>query len=117
MSSLIKRCQRRWSLRLSRWGDSKISPYWRRRDVRTTARSYGEITADGMVQQMAEENAHVDYREMYAGTTYDNFEEFRLWYRVHQAKYESEARRYLDEGATTDEIDDAIETEIDHWEA
>lgn len=115
MSSLIKRCQRRWSLRLRPWGDSKVSPYWRKRDVRHTARAYGEITAEGLVRDMAENNARADFENAFGRDSY-SYEAFSVWFTPRQQRYYDEALNFLNEWATVDEIDEAIETEIDCWE-
>ncbi|HFZ2066621.1 TPA: hypothetical protein ACIJ0S_001172 [Klebsiella pneumoniae] len=41
--------------------------------------------------------------------------EFSAWYRERHEQYLKEARDYMDEDATNDEIDDEIENELEAW--
>ncbi|MBP1129249.1 hypothetical protein JOE25_000792 [Serratia sp. PL17] len=51
--------------RIQRWKeplcDSKLSPCWRKRDLKSYIRRTAVITADCMVSEMAEHNAKVEY--------------------------------------------------------
>lgn len=64
-----------------------------------------------MVESMAERNAKVDYDGEPNGWS----PEFSAWYRERREKYLKEARDYLDEQATNDEIDEEIENELEAW--
>ncbi|AYN30175.1 hypothetical protein D8682_26255 [Buttiauxella sp. 3AFRM03] len=69
------------------------------------------ITAGAMIQQMAENNAKVDFDGDSKGWS----PEFAEWYRARSVQYLKEARLYLNEEADCDEIDDHIQDEIDEW--
>ncbi len=91
--------------------DSKVNPYWRKRDLRGYIREAALTTAYSMVESMAERNAKVDYD----GTTDGWSPDFSAWYDEHREQYLKEARDYLDEEATNDEIDEEIQNELEAW--
>ena len=64
-----------------------------------------------MVESMAERNAKVDYD----GTIDGWSPEFSAWYDERREQYLKEARDYLDEEATNDEIDEEIQNELEAW--
>lgn len=109
--SLNARCIRRWEVEFRPFCDSKVNPYWRKRDLRGYIREAALTTAYSMVESMAERNAKVDYDGAPNSWSY----EFSLWYRLRRGKYLKEARDYLNEEATNDEIDDEIENELEAW--
>ena len=80
--SLNARCIRRWQVEFKDRCDSKFSTVWRKRDLRGYIRESGLVTAFCMVEQMAENNAKVDF---------------------------------LNEEATTEEIDEEIQNELEAW--
>ncbi len=59
--SLNARCIRRWEVRFKPVCDSKVSPHMRKSFLRGV-RELGLITAENMVESMAEKNARFDYR-------------------------------------------------------
>ncbi|MEH4799092.1 hypothetical protein PO472_09650 [Atlantibacter hermannii] len=109
--SLNARCIRRWELQMRDVCDSKVNPWWRKRDLRGYIRECGLITAYCMVERMAEGNAKVDYQ----GDTFGWSPEFSAWYNERREQYLKEARDYLNEEATTDEIDEEIQNELEAW--
>ncbi|HHQ6598099.1 TPA: hypothetical protein ACSTLU_004405 [Serratia fonticola] len=109
--SLIGRCIRRWKVKFKPVCDSKVSPIWRKRDLRGYIRQSALTTADNMVQDMAQRNAKIDYG-------IDGWSpEFSAWYcePERRAEYEKEARDFLNEEADNGEIDDLIQAEVDEW--
>ena len=64
-----------------------------------------------MVESMAENNAKFDYE----GTTIGWSPEFSAWYNERREHYLKEAREYLNEDATNEEIDEEIENELEAW--
>ena len=109
--SLNARCIRRWELQMRDVCDSKVNPWWRKRDLRGYIRECGLITAYGMVERMAEDNAKVDYQ----GDTFGWSPELSAWYDERRDQYLKEARDYLNEEATTDELDEEIQNELEAW--
>ncbi|MFZ1875032.1 MAG: hypothetical protein WAU54_19990 [Chania sp.] len=107
--TLIGRCIRRWRVALKPWCDSKVNPYWHKRDLGKFCRETGRLTATLMVHQMAERNAQVHY-----GITGWS-PEFATWYDGRRDKYEQEAREYLNDEASTVDIDGMVEARIDAW--
>ncbi|MBE0153480.1 hypothetical protein FOT80_29430 [Serratia fonticola] len=107
--SLIGRCIRRWRVALKPWCDSKVNPYWQKRDLGKFCRETGRLTAAVMVHDMAQRNAQVDYGVVGWSP------EFAAWYDGQRAQYEKEARDYLNEEAGLSEIDEYVEAEIDAW--
>ena len=110
--SLNARCIRRWKVEFKGRCDSKYSPYWRKRDLRGYIREAALTTAYSMVESMAERNAKVDYDGSLGGWT----PEFSEWYRKHRQEYLKEARDFLNEDATNDDIDEEIEGELEAWD-
>ncbi|HFD3358784.1 TPA: hypothetical protein ACF24T_004171 [Escherichia coli] len=108
--SLNARCIRRWEIKFKPIFDSKVSPHMRKSFLRGM-RELGLITAENMVESMAEKNAKFDYDGKDTGWS----PEFSNWYEAHREKYRKEARDHLDEEATNDEIDKEIETELESW--
>ncbi|HAH8787715.1 TPA: hypothetical protein HIQ84_001868 [Escherichia coli] len=106
--SLYARCIRRWEVRTKNWCDSKFSLVWRKRDKKFF-RNTALVTADCMVETMAESNARVDFG--INGWS----PEFSAWYDERRAQYHKEALDFLNEEATTDEIDEQIEDELEAW--
>lgn len=111
MKSLHGRCIQRWKQRFKSVCDSKVSPYFRKRDLKGFCRESGVITADMMILNMAEGNAHVDFD----GKRHGWSPEFSKFFDENREKYITEARLFLNEEATNDEIDDLIEEEISNW--
>ncbi|TGC25864.1 hypothetical protein [Escherichia sp. E1130] len=109
--SLNARCIRRWTIEFKGRCDSKYSPYWRKRDLRGYIREAALTTASCMVERMAEDNAKFDYE----GTTIGWSPEFSAWYDERREQYLKEALTFLDEEATTDEIDEEIQNELEAW--
>lgn len=111
MKTLHGRCIQRWKQRFKSVCDSKVSPYYRKRDLKGFCRECGVITADMMILNMAEGNAHVDFD----GKRHGWSPEFSKFFDENREKYITEARLFLNEEATNDEIDDLIEEEISNW--
>lgn len=109
--SLNARCIRRWEVEFKPLCDSKVNPYWRKRDLRGYIREAALATAYCIVERMAENNAKFDYD----GTTIGWSPEFSAWYDERREQYLKEARDYLDEEATNDEIDEEIQNELEAW--
>lgn len=109
--SLNARCIRRWEVEFKGRCDSKFSTVWRKRDLRGYIRSCALTTADCMVAQMAERNAKVDFD----GVAHGWSPEFAAWYDERRGQYLNEARDFLNEEATTEEIDEEIESELECW--
>lgn len=107
--TLYARCIRRWEVRTKSWCDSKWSEVWHKRNQRRFFRETAIITADCMVESMAEDNARVDF-----GITGWS-PEFSSWYDERRDQYRKEAFDFLNEEATTDEIDEQIEDELEAW--
>ncbi|MEN3753761.1 hypothetical protein ABC733_17355 [Mangrovibacter sp. SLW1] len=109
--TLYARCIRRWEVRTKSWCDSKWSKVWRKRDIRGYIRETAIVTADCMVDRMAEDNARVDF----CGHTHGWSPEFSAWFNERREQYLKEARDYLNQEATTEEIDEEIENELEAW--
>lgn len=109
--SLNARCIRRWEVEFKPLCDSKVNPYWRKRDLRGFIREAALTTAYSMVENMAERNAKVDFDGSLQGWT----PEYSEWYRKRREVYLKEARDHLNEEATNDEIDEEIENELEAW--
>lgn len=109
--SLNARCIRRWNVEFKPLCNSKANPYWRKRDLRGYIREAALTTADCMVERMAENNAKFDFD----GSTIGWSPEFSAWYRERREQYLKEARDYLNEEATNDEIDEEIQNELEAW--
>ncbi|HBS0234656.1 TPA: hypothetical protein L9968_002087 [Klebsiella aerogenes] len=105
--SLNARCIRRWEVEFKPLCDSKRNPYWRKRDLRGYIREAALTTA----YSMAERNAKVDYDGSLKGWT----PEFSEWYRNRREEYLKEARDFLNEDATNDDIDEEIQNELEAW--
>lgn len=73
--SLNARCIRRWEVRFKPVCDSKVSPHMRKSFLRGV-RELGLITAENMVESMAEKNARFDYDGKDTGWS----PEFSNWY-------------------------------------
>lgn len=109
--SLNARCIRRWEVEFKPLCDSKLNPYWRKRDLRGYIRDAALTTAYSMVESMAERNAKVDYDGSLKGWT----PEFSEWYRNRREEYLKEARDFLNEDATNEDIDEEIQNELEAW--
>ena len=109
--SLNARCIRRCEVEFKPLCDSKYSQYWRKRDLWGYIRKAALTTADCMVERMAEDNAMVDFQETNRGWS----PEFSAWYHERREQYLKEARDYLNEDATNDEIDEEIQNELEAW--
>ncbi|MFQ1038235.1 hypothetical protein ACEWB5_16120 [Citrobacter koseri] len=109
--SLNARCIRRWEVEFKPLCDSKVNPYWRKRDLRGYIREAALTTAYCMVERMAENNAKFDFD----GSTIGWSPEFSAWYDERREHYLKEAREYLNEDATNDEIDEEIQNELEAW--
>jgi hypothetical protein len=109
--SLNARCIRRWEVEFKGVCDSKVNPWWRKRDLRGYIREAALTTADCRVQSMAERNAQIDFY----GTDNGWSPAFSAWYYERREQYLKEAREYLNEDATKDEIDEEIQNELEAW--
>ncbi|WP_414162861.1 hypothetical protein ACMGGS_12085 [Superficieibacter sp. BNK-5] len=109
--SLKGRCIRRWKVEFKSVCDSKISPWWRKRDLRGYIRECALTTADCMVESMAEDNARVDFQGSALGWS----PEFSVWYDERRERYRKEALDFLNAEATSDEIDEEIQNELEAW--
>ncbi|MEM5488260.1 hypothetical protein ACLEYI_06310 [Enterobacter ludwigii] len=109
--SLNARCIRRWKLEFKSICDSKVSPWWRKRDLRGYIRECALTTADCMVDRTAEDMARMDR----TGSTYGWSPEFAEWYSKHREEYKRKAYAHLCSSATTDEIDEEIQNELGEW--
>ncbi|NJQ19603.1 hypothetical protein HCO69_08145 [Pantoea sp. LS15] len=107
--SLYARCIRRWEVEFKPHCDSKKNPHWRKYHLRSYIRTAALVTADSMVEEMAEENARFDFG--IKGWS----PEFSAWYQERRGKYLKEARDHLNEEATIAEIDDEIQSELEAW--
>lgn len=112
--SLNARCIRRWEVEFKPFCDSKVNSYWRKRDLRGYIREAALTTADSMVENMAYNNAMHDFFAD-AGDRHDWSPEFSAWYDGRREHYLKEARDYLNEEATIDEIDEEIQNELEAW--
>lgn len=59
--SLNARCIRRWEVEFKGLCDSKVSPWWHKRDLRGYIRECALTTADCMVENLAYNNAMHDF--------------------------------------------------------
>ncbi|EOG8102366.1 hypothetical protein ACS25O_002397 [Enterobacter ludwigii] len=109
--SLNARCIRRWEVEFKGLCDSKVSPWWRKRDLRGYIRECALITADCMVERMAEDCAKVDFCGHHHGWS----PEFSAWYSERREQYKHEAYAHLSVITTTEEIDDEIQNELEAW--
>ncbi|MDV0655742.1 hypothetical protein VC625_11405 [Citrobacter freundii] len=109
--SLNARCIRRWEIEFKGRCDSKVSPWWRKHHLRGYIRECALTTAYCMVERMAEDNALVDFQ----GNGRCWSPEFSAWYHERREQYLKEARDYLNEDATNDEIDEEIQNELEAW--
>lgn len=109
--SLNARCIRRWEVEFKAICDSKVSPWWRKKDLRRYIRETALTTASCMIDRLAEDNALVDFRGNDQGWS----PEFSAWYDKRREHYQHEARMHLDEDATTDEVDEEIQNELECW--
>ncbi|EPY4252850.1 hypothetical protein ACXDJK_000544 [Klebsiella pneumoniae] len=109
--TLNARCIRRWEVEFKPLCDSKSNAHWRKRHLRGFIREAALTTAASMVESMAERNAKVDYDGSLHGWT----PEFSAWHRERREQYLKEARDYLNEEATNDEIDEEIQNELEAW--
>ncbi|HBD7021808.1 TPA: hypothetical protein KH594_000824 [Citrobacter koseri] len=109
--SLNARCIRRWTVEFKGRSDSKHSPYWRKHHLRSYIRECALTTADCMVERMAEDNAMADFQGANRGWS----PEFSAWYHERREQYLKEARDYLNEDATNDEVDEEIQNELEAW--
>lgn len=107
--SLYARCIRRWEVRTKSWCDSKWSEVWRKRDQRRFFHETAIITADCMVDRIAENNARIDF-----GITGWS-PEFSAWYDERRDQYRKEVRLILDAFASNDAVDEEIENELEAW--
>lgn len=107
--SLNARCIRRWEVEFKCSCDSKFSTVWSKRDLRGYIREAALTTAYCMVERMAEDNARVDFG--INGWS----PEFAAWYDERREQYLKEARDFLNEEATTEEIDEEIQNELGAW--
>ncbi|MEI7261307.1 hypothetical protein [Pectobacterium carotovorum] len=109
--SLNARCIRRWTLSLKPLCDSKVSPWWRKRDLRGYIRDTALTTADCMVHSLAEHNAKLDFN----GSSFGWSPEFSDWFNARRDGYIKAARDYLNENANNDDVDEEIECELECW--
>ncbi|WP_374404860.1 hypothetical protein AAHW35_15005 [Klebsiella quasipneumoniae subsp. similipneumoniae] len=112
--SLNARCVRRWEVEFKPFCDSKVNPYWRKRDLRGYIREAALTPAYCMVENLAYNNAMHDFFAD-VGDRNSWSPEFSAWYDGRREYYLKEARDYLNEEATNDEIDDEIENELEAW--
>lgn len=109
--SLKARCIRRWEVRVRNWCDSKWSFYWRKRHKKYF-RETALTTADCMIERVADEMAWKDW----AGADGRGWTpEFSNWYDERWEQYQEAACAQLNKEATTNQIDEEIEDELDAW--
>lgn len=82
-----------------------------KRDLWGYIRKAALTTADCMVERIAEDNAMVDFQGANRGWS----PEFSAWYHERREQYLKEARDYLNEDATNDEVDEEIQNELEAW--
>ncbi|MDL9985970.1 hypothetical protein [Providencia rettgeri] len=111
MKTLHGRCIRRWKLRFKDVCDSKVSPYFRKRDLKGFWRDIAIVAADSMIQELAESNAKFDFNGYRHGWS----PEFSSFFTKNREKYITEARLFLNEETTNDEIDDLIIEFASNW--
>ncbi|EMW1325036.1 hypothetical protein AAH277_004288 [Escherichia coli] len=109
--SLIARCIRRWEVEFKGRCDSKVSPLWRKHHLRGYIRECGLITADSMVERIAENNAKFDFDGSVTGWS----SEFSAWYGECRERYRKEANTILDAFASNEAIDEEIQNELEAW--
>ncbi|MCU6666128.1 hypothetical protein [Silvania hatchlandensis] len=107
--SLKARCIRRWQVEFKGRCDSKFSLCWRKHHLRGYIRECALITADCMVEQMAEDNARTDFG--IKGWS----PEFSSWYDERREQYRKEAKTILDAFASNEAIDEEIQNELEAW--
>ncbi|ELC6409449.1 hypothetical protein ABDI71_001857 [Enterobacter hormaechei subsp. hoffmannii] len=113
--SLNTRCIRRWEVEFKGLCDSKVSPWWRKRDLRGYIRECALTTADCMVENLAYNNAMHDFF-VENGDDRGWSPEFSVWYdSSRREQYRKEALSYLNEEASNDEIDEEIQNELEAW--
>ncbi|ADO48100.1 hypothetical protein [[Enterobacter] lignolyticus] len=112
--TLNGRCIRRWTVEFKGLCDSKVSPWWRKRDLRGYIRDAALTTADCMVDNLAYNNAMHDFFSE-VGDQNGWTPGFSAWYRERREQYRKEALDYLNEEATNDEIDEEIQNELEAW--
>lgn len=113
--SLNARCIRRWEVEFKGRCDSKFSTIWRKRDLRGYIREAALTTAGSMVDSLAYNNAMHDF---FAENGDDSgwSPDFLAWYNSKRRSiYLKEARDFLNEEATTEEIDEEIQNELEAW--
>ncbi|MEL4885692.1 hypothetical protein N6P31_01180 [Pectobacterium betavasculorum] len=109
--SLNARCIRRWKVHFKPLCDSKVSPWWRKRDLRGYIRNAALTTADCMVYSLAVHNAKLDFDGSPSGWS----PEFSEWFDARRDEYIKAARDYLNENASNDDVDEEIESELECW--
>ncbi|MCU6669959.1 hypothetical protein M8013_14525 [Enterobacteriaceae bacterium H4N4] len=107
--SLKARCIRRWEVEFKGRCDSKFSLCWRKHHLRGYIRECALITADCMVERMAEDNARTDFG--IKGWS----PEFSSWYDERREQYRKEAKTILDAFASNEAIDEEIQNELEAW--
>ncbi|MCP6176134.1 hypothetical protein NL439_17750 [Klebsiella pneumoniae] len=107
--SLNARCIRRWEVEFKPFCDSKVNPYWRKRDLRGYIREAALTTAYCMVERMAEDNARADFG--IKGWSSD----FSAWYDERREHYRKDAKLILDTFACNEAIDEEIHNELEAW--
>ncbi|MEH4844675.1 hypothetical protein PO422_00820 [Escherichia coli] len=113
--SLNARCIRRLEVEFKGLCDSKVSPWWNKRDLRGYIRECALTTAECMVESLAYNNAMHDF---FAENGDDRgwSPEFSVWYdSSRREQYRKEALSYLNEEASNDEIDEEIQNELEAW--
>ncbi|MDF7681235.1 hypothetical protein PT300_11825 [Enterobacteriaceae bacterium ESL0689] len=110
--SLTSRCIRRWQVEFKPLCDSAKNPYWCKRDLRGYIREYALTTATVMTEDLAEYKAKLDFY----GSVLKWSPEFSNYLDKNREIYLREAREYLNENATTEEIDAAIHDELETWD-
>lgn len=110
-NSLFSRCIRRWKLRFKPICDSKVSPFWNKGHLNGYIRECAITTGHSLIEKMASDNAKFDFD----GSTYGWSPEFADFFDENRGKYIAEAHDFLNEEITTNEIDEAIDDEIECW--
>lgn len=113
--SLKARCIRRWEVEFKGRCDSKFSMIWRKHHLRGYIRECALITADCMVDRLAYNNAMHDFFSE-NGDDSGWSPVFSAWYdNKRREKYLKEARDFLNDEVTTEEIDEEIQYELEAW--
>ncbi|MDF7681541.1 hypothetical protein PT300_13470 [Enterobacteriaceae bacterium ESL0689] len=109
--SLTARCIRRWQVEFKPLCDSAKNPYWCKRDLRGYIKSYAIASSESIVCRRAEKMAKINLFGHELGWS----PEFADYFYKNREKYLEDARKHFNKNATTEEIDDEMERELEAW--